>query len=134
MPTYYRPEYRTRSWSRPRLVGTKPSKGNRAFDVVAQTMSSSKDIDRLPEFYVPYVQVAADLIKHTRPLTQLQPADTGQRRQLVRLEQTAASRGQALHFLPLERQDVDYTAIFSSGQPQPITVIAIDLWIKSLQM
>lgn len=126
-----RPEYRTRSWSGPRLVGVQPPKGNHAFDVIVQAMSSGKDIDRLPEFYVPYEQVAADLMKHARPLTQLQPADARQRKQLVRLEQAAAARGQTLHFLPLERHDVDYTAIFSPDQPQPVAVLAIDPWIKS---
>ncbi|OOG45419.1 TfpX/TfpZ family type IV pilin accessory protein [Rhodanobacter sp. C01] len=128
-----RPEYRSRSWSGPRLVGAQPPKGNRTFDVVAQAMSGGKDIDRLPEFYVPYEQVASGLMKHARSLTQLQPADPGQRKQLVRLEQTAAARGQTLYFLPLERQDMDYTAILSLDQPQPVTVLAIDPWIKSSQ-
>jgi hypothetical protein len=125
-----RPEYRSRSWSGPRLVGTLPPTGSHTFDVVAQAMDGGKDIDRLPEFYVPYEQVVDGLMKHALPLEQLKPANAGQRQQLAQLEQTAASRGQTLRFLPLERQDVDYTAVLSPDQQQPIAVLAIDPWIK----
>ncbi|OOG59671.1 TfpX/TfpZ family type IV pilin accessory protein [Rhodanobacter sp. C03] len=125
-----RPEYRTRSWSGPRLVGALPPKADRTYDVVAQAMSSGKDIDRLPEFYVPYEQVVDGLMKHALPLEQLKPANDEQHRELTQLEQTAASHGHTLHFLPLERQDADYTAILSPDQQQPIAVLPIDPWIK----
>jgi hypothetical protein len=124
-----RPEYRSRSWSGPRLVGALPPKGDRAFDVATQAMDGGKDIDRLPEFYVPYEQVVDGLMKHGRPLGELKPLDAGQRRQLAQLENAAASSGQTLYFLPLERHDVDYTAILSPGHKQPIAVLAIDPWI-----
>lgn len=124
-----RPEYRSRSWSGPRLVGALPPKEGHAFEVVAQAMSGGKDVDRLPEFYVPYEQVADGLMKHAHRLELLKPSNAGQRRQLAQLEQAAASRGQTLHFLPLERQDVDYTAILSPDQREPIAILAIDPWI-----
>ncbi|WP_449429377.1 TfpX/TfpZ family type IV pilin accessory protein [Rhodanobacter umsongensis] len=123
-----RPEYRHRSWNGPRLVGALPPTGSRTFDVVAQAMGSGKDIDRLPEFYVPYEQVANSLKRHGRPLASLKPKGAEQRRQLAELEQAAAANGQTLYFLPLERQDVYYTAIISSSQQQPIAVLTVDPW------
>jgi hypothetical protein len=125
-----RPEFRSRSWRGPRLVGALPPKGSRAFDVVAQAMSGGKDIDQLPEFYVPYEQVSSDLMKHALPLGRLKPADAGQRQQLTQLQRTFASRGQVLQFLPLQRQDMDFTAVFSTEQQQPIAVLPIDPWIS----
>lgn len=128
-----RPEYRSRSWSGPRMVGAVPPKGDHAFDVAARAMSGGKDIDQLPEFYVPYEQVADGLMKHGRPLGQLKPSDAGQRGQLAQLENAATSRGQALYFLPLERLDIDYTAILSPDHRQPIAVLAIDPWVTPVK-
>jgi hypothetical protein len=128
-----RPEYRSRSWSGPRLVGALPPKDDRNFDVAAQAMGGGKDIDRLPEFYVPYEQVVEGLMRHGRPLGQLKPADVRQRRQLAQLENAAALNRQTLYFLPLERHDVDYTAILSPDQKQPIAVLAIDPWVTPVK-
>ena len=125
-----RPEYRRRSWGGPRLVGALPPTGQQAFEVISHAMASGgKDIDRLPEFYVPYEQVADGLKRHGHPLASLQPKNAKQRRQLVELEQTASTNGQTLYYLPLERGDADYTAILSSGQQQPIAVLTIDPWM-----
>ena len=128
-----RPEYRSRSWSGPRLVGAMPPNGEHVFDLAAHAMAGGKDIDRLPEFYVPYEQVVEGLMKHGRPLGQLKPLDAGQRMQLAQLETTAALSKQTLYFLPLERRDVDYTAILSPDQKQPIAVLAIDPWVTSVK-
>ena len=125
-----RPEFRNRSWSGPRLVGVPPPKDDmREYDIASQALAGGKDIDQLPEFYVPYAQVANGLMKHALPLGLLKPANAGQRRQLVELQQAATLRGITLHFLPLQRQNVDYAAILSPDQQQPIAVLAIDPWI-----
>jgi hypothetical protein len=128
-----RPEYRSRSWSGPRLVGAMPPEGDRAFDIAAHAMAGGKDIDQLPEFYVPYEQVIDVLMKHSRPLGQLKPVDTEQRMQLAELENAAASSRQTFYFLPLERRDMDYTAILSPDQKQPIAVLAIDPWVTPVK-
>jgi len=128
-----RPEYRSRSWSGPRMVGALPPKGSRNFDVVAQAMGGGKDIDQLPEFYVPYEQVVDVLMKHSRPVGELKPADARQRGQLAELEKAASSSRQTLYFLPLERHDRDYAAIFSPDHHQPIAVLALDPWVTPVK-
>jgi hypothetical protein len=124
-----RPEYRSRSWSGPRLVGALPPTGDRVFDVVSHAMNGGKDIDRLPEFYVPYEQVANGLKQHGHPLASLKPTNAEQRRQIAALEKAAASSGQTLYFLPLERQSLDYAAIMASNKQAPLAVLAIDPWV-----
>lgn len=121
-----RPEYRVRSWRGPRLVGALPPKGDRAFDIISQAMNGGKDIDRLPEFYVPYEVVAAGLKRRGQPLDALPPVTGKQQRKLVRLEQAASKRGETLYFLPIDRQDVEYTAILSTAQPAPLAILAMD--------
>lgn len=60
--------------------------------LIPRLMGFDITIDPLPEFYVPYEQVAADLIKHAQPPPQRQPADAGQRKQLAWRAQAAAPR------------------------------------------
>jgi hypothetical protein len=121
-----RPEYRTRSWRGPQLVGAVPPTGPGAFDVVAAAMDGGKDIDRRPEFYVPYDVVAAGLEKRGKPLTALPPTSKEQQLKLAKLEQEAQAKGQTLYFLPIDRQDVEYTAIMSSLQPTPLMILPVD--------
>lgn len=121
-----RPEYRIRSWQGPRLVGTVPPDGAHAFDVIAEAMGGGKDIDRLPKYYVPYQTVSERLKRRGRPLSALQPSAPAQQRKLFELEQSASAKGQTLYFLPIDRQDVEYTAIMSTSQLAPLVILAID--------
>ena len=124
-----RPEYRSRSWRGPRLVGALPPQGPEVADFTMKVLAGGKDIDRLPQYYVPYEQLADRLMKHALPLDLLKPADAEQRRRLATLESDATARGQTLHFLPLQRGPEDYAAIIAPGQRQPVAVLHADPWI-----
>jgi hypothetical protein len=91
-----------------------------------QALAGGKDIDQLPEFYVPYAQVADALLKHALPLSRLKPGDADQRGQLARLE--AGANGQQLKYLPLVRNGASYAAIIATASKRPIAVLPIDPW------
>lgn len=120
------PEFRVRSWRGPQLVGALPPTGARAFDVIAKAMGGGKDIDRQPEFFVPYATVADALRKRGKPLTALPPITREQQVKLDKLEQAASAHGHTLYFLPIDRQDVEYTAILSTSEPAPLLILPID--------
>ncbi len=124
-----RPEYRSRSWRGPQLVGALPPTGPQVAEFTMKVLAGGKDIDRLPEYYVPYEQLADRLMKHALPLDLLKPVDAEQRRQLAALEGDAARRGQTLQFLPLQRGPEDYAAIIAPGQRQPVAVLHVDPWV-----
>jgi hypothetical protein len=120
------PAFRMRSWTGPLLVGALPPKGNEGIKIAAQAMSSGKDIDQLPRFYVPYDQVAEKLMQRAKPFSQLKNATAHQRKQLDQL-QSGADDGKLLA-LPLQRGDNDYTAIMSPDTRRPIHILPIDPW------
>lgn len=128
-----RPEYRSRSWTGPRLVGALPPTGAQVADFTMQVLAGGKDIDQRPEFYVPYEQVAGALMKHALPPSLLKPVTAEQRQQLTQLENTAAAHGQVLRFVPLQRRPEDYAAIFASDPRRPVAVLAIDPWITPIK-
>ena len=124
-----RPEYRSRSWRGPQLVGALPPTGPQVAEFTMKVLAGGKDIDQLPEYYVPYEQLADRLMKHALPLDLLKPADADQRKQLAALESDATTRGQTLQFLPLQRGPEDYAAIIAPGQRQPVAVLHVDPWV-----
>jgi hypothetical protein len=121
-----RDEFRKRSLTGPVLVGALPPQGASGGDLALQVMATGKDIDRLPQFYLPYDQVIGAVMKHAKPLASLKGATDSQRADLDRLQATMPS--QKLEVLPLQRGDKSYSAIISPVSKRPIAVLAIDPW------
>lgn len=121
-----RPEFRKRSLTGPVLVGALPPKGKLGGDFAVQVMATGKDIDRLPQYYVPYDQAIDAVMKHAKPLSSLKNITDAQRAYLNRLQ--AAAPSQVLEVLPLQRGDNSYSAIISPVSRRPIAVLAIDAW------
>jgi hypothetical protein len=120
------PAFRSRSWTGPVLVGALPPNGNESVKIAEQAMSTGKDIDRLPRFYVPYDQVVNKLMRRAKPLSQLKNATGYQGKQIEQLE--TGADGAKLLALPLERGENDYTAIISPETRRPMIILPINPW------
>jgi hypothetical protein len=119
-----RPEFRRRSLTGPVLVGALTPKDVSPGDFALKVMQTGKDIDRLPHYYVAYDQAIDAVMKHAKPLASLKNATDSQRAYLRRLQ--ASEPSQTLLALPLQRDDVTYTAIMSPITKRPIAVLPID--------
>lgn len=124
------PAFSQRSWHGPLLVGAVPP-GDADPTFIMKVLAGGKDIDRLPRFYVPYAQVAHDLMQRAQPLTTLHPHNARQRARLAHWRTRAKSEGLALGYLPVERQDASYTAIVNLKSAKPLAVLDIDPWPDS---
>lgn len=118
------PAFRTRSWTGPLLVGAQLPKGDSVMKSAAQALSSGKDIDQLPKFYVPYDLVIDKVLRNKKTPLQLKNATNHQRMQLEKLQ--VGTDGGIL--LPLQRGDHAYTAIISTKTRRPIRILPIDPW------
>jgi hypothetical protein len=118
-----RPEFRKRSWFGPVLVGVERPTGIENIKMANQAMSSGKDLELLPKFYVPYDQVAGKLMLRAKPLSLFKHVSSQQIRQLL-----ARFNGEMPVGLPLQRGDHDYTAIMSPATRRPILITSIDPW------
>jgi hypothetical protein len=121
-----RPEFRQRSLTGPVLVGALPPKGAASGDFAMQVMRTGKDIDQLPQYYLPYDQAIDAVMKRAKPLSSLNKATDSQRAYLDRLQ--AATPSQTLEVLPVQRGDHSYAAIMSPVSKRPIAVLPIDAW------
>lgn len=125
------PVFRKRSWTGPVYAGALPPTGNEATDIAMRVMAGGKDIDRLPQYYVPYDHVIGNVLKHAKTLRSLAPLSSHQREVLAELQRKHPD-GTFLA-LPLERGDSDYTAVVSGPRRQPVAVLALDPWADDSQ-
>lgn len=118
------PEFRRRSLTGPVLVGALPPKGISSGDFALKVLETGKDVDRLPQYYLPYDQAIDAVLKRAKPLSSLHGATDSQRAYLDRLQ--AATSAQKLVVLPLQRGANSYSAIMSPVSKRPVAVLAID--------
>lgn len=118
------PEFRKRSLTGPVLVGALPPKGVSSGDFALKVLETGKDVDRLPQYYLPYDQAIDAVLKRAKPLASLHSATGAQRDYLDRLQ--AANPTQPLVVLPLQRGGDSYSAIMSPVTKRPVAVLAID--------
>lgn len=123
------PQFRSESWTGPRLVGAVPPAHNdKAFTDVAASALAGKDIDKMPKYYVPYSQVSATLLAHSQPL------DATMKKSAQAADSVAAflkkHGGQAADYrtLPLDGRTDAFTMIISASSGEPETALDINPW------
>lgn len=121
-----RPEFRHRSLTGPVLVGARPPKNDPLANFAVQVIRTGKDVDQLPQYYLPYDQAIDAVMKHAKPLSSIKNTTDSQRAYLDRLQ--AATPSQTLEVLPLQRGEHGYSAIISPVSKRPVAVLPIDPW------
>lgn len=115
-------------WTGPRLVGVVPPDGPDAFDVIASAMKGGKDISHMPQYYVPYRDVASQILERAYPLEDLKVRSSRQRNYIAAIQHRERLQGNDLRFVPLTRSGRFFTAMIGSKDSQPVVVIDIDPW------
>ena len=88
---------------------------------------SGKDIDRFPQYYVPYEDVADGLLKRARPLADLGKGALAKQTIDAFLEH-AGGKPEDYVGLPLQGRLDGYTMVVSAATHQPLTALPIDPW------
>lgn len=120
-------EFRHRSWIGPVFVGAKPDVAD-SLKLALQALSSGKDIDTEPQYYVPYDESAEDLLRRARPLSTLRSLTPAQSTYIQELTSKAKERGDTLSYVPLQSRRSDYAAILSAKTREPLAVLATNPW------
>jgi len=97
------PEFGQRSWTGPVLVGAKrPASSAARSQLLFDTLEGKSDLDRRPEYYVPYSEISADLLKRGTHLSHWGSVDHPEvKRALAYVRQRQLDPGQVL-VLPLK--------------------------------
>lgn len=119
-----RPEYRHAPWWGPLLVGATAPRDGKTMDRVLSTIETGKDINLMPKYYVPYDEVAKDMLKRAKSLDKLRGGDA---RIKAQLEDRMHASVVPL-FLPLRARTMFHTALVSPVDARPLNVLPIDPW------
>lgn len=123
-----KPEWRHLSWTGPVLVGSEIPSDTEASNDLLFSALDGKDIDSLPEYYVPYAQTADAMMQKARPLSDLHPSDPAMREKLAALLRDAKRDGREVRYLPLQRHSHYYTALIDLETKRPYKVLDLDPW------
>ena len=124
-----RPEWRHLSWTGPVLVGSKlPADPKEHNALLFSTLSTGKDVQDFPKYYVPYAEAASSLLERAQPvaaLLKLYPAKRGEIDGW--LERHGVGEAQAL-WLPIQARDGDLVMMLHAKKGQPIGALPINPW------
>jgi hypothetical protein len=123
------PEWRHLSWAGPVLVGaTLPSNQKQREALMFSSLQGGKDIQDLPERYVPYADVAHALLKRAHPLARLykmHPQATGEISGWLANRRLSAD---GVVWLPIQARRWDMVMMMNAQTGQPLGPIPLDPW------
>jgi hypothetical protein len=119
-------EFRSLSWSGPRIAGTVIPDGVEARNEILFSAISGKDIDKYPQYYVDYASVAKQLLASAKPLSALTPrAD-----QATTLAQAIAESGGAdrIVWMPIVASKANLVMLLDRTTGEPLRPVAVNPW------
>ena len=122
------PQFRTLSWTGPRLVGTaRPSDPHERSELLFSGLKG-KDIDRLPKYYIDYSNDTAEVLSHAQSLDKLLPNDaSAQRLADDWLREHGRDRASVV-WLPIRARRHDLTMLVDAKTGIPLGAIAVNPW------
>lgn len=122
------PEFRTRSWTGPRLVGGVPPKdGAQAMESAMQALAG-KDVEKFPKYYVEFAQVAAKLLERSHPLTDTMKKSAAAAAEVAAFVRAHGGAAADYRSLPIQGHVTTFTMIVSAKTGQPLGALPIIPW------
>jgi hypothetical protein len=124
-----RPEWRHLSWTGPVLVGTElPTDPKEHNALLFGALSTGKDVQDFPKYYVPYTDVASSLLQRAHPVAALLKLYPGKRGEVDGwLKRHGVGEAQAL-WLPIQARDGDLVMMVRAKGGEPIGAMPINPW------
>lgn len=124
-----RPEWKHLSWSGPVLVGAKlPTNWNQRDALLFSSLKGGKDIQDLPERYVPYAQVVVKMLAKAHSVEMLRRLHPAATREISHwLEARHLSDSQVV-WLPMQARKWDMVMMMNAKDGEPIGPIPLDPW------
>lgn len=122
------PEFAARSWTGPKLVGAVMPTDPKEKDKLTFSGIAGKDLEKFPQYYVPYPNVADAMLTKAKPLTGLAAKSPSNKAAVDQYLSANALSISQLAFLPLHGRAEEYSMILSTASKQPLGVVGADPW------
>jgi hypothetical protein len=122
------PEFRTRSWTGPRLVGAKPpAHGNDQLSVLLSALAG-KGADKMPQYYVPYAEISDQLLTYSKTLDELITRGATEAEVIAAFLRQHGGAADDYRALPLHGRLRIFTMVVARNGGNPIAALPIDPW------
>jgi hypothetical protein len=127
-----RPEFASLPLTGPRLAGSRlPTDPEARTKIMFDSIGGGPDIHNLPEYYVPYEEVAADAVKRAKPLSRLRSQNTTHPDELAELDRLVAKSGRPIDdfaYLPLSVRTGNMSVVIDAKTGAVLGMVALDPW------
>ncbi len=126
------PQYRSLSLTGPRLAGSRlPSNQEERTKIMFDSIGGGPDLQNLPQYYVPYPEVAADAVKKAKPLARLREQNRAHPEELAELDRIVARSGRPIDtfsYLPLAVRTGNMSVVIDARTGAIEGMLALDPW------
>jgi hypothetical protein len=123
-----KPEFRTRSWTGPRLVGAQLPINVEDRNSILFSGVAGKDVDKFPRYYVDYASVAQDLVKKAQPLDALTKLDAESRADLDAAVRGTGKAATDIVWVPMLARKASIVMLLDRATGAPLHAVAVNPW------
>ena len=123
-----KPEFRSLSWTGPRIVGVALPTGKDRNDLVFSSINGGKDVDKLPKYYVDYTTTAPELLARAKPIDALKIADPAERDLLADAIRKTGETQDQLVWVPLMARKANLVMLLDRKTGNMVRAVGVNPW------
>lgn len=123
-----KPEFRTRSWTGPRLVGAQLPMQVEDRNSILFSGVAGKDVEKFPRYYVDYDAVAPQLLQKAQPLDALTKLNAASRAEVDAAVRASGKAAADLVWLPMLARKATIVMLLDRATGAPVKAVAVDPW------
>jgi hypothetical protein len=122
------PQFRSRSWTGPRLVATELPTDPKELSDLAFSALAGRDVQNLPKYYRDYDRFGPSLLAKAKPLSQLRKSKPKAIPEIDRWLRESGRDETSVVWLPVTALKSDMVMLIDAKSARPLKAIALDPW------
>lgn len=122
------PEFRSRSWTGPRLVAVQMPKDEIERSDLAFSALNGRDAQNIPKYFRHYSEAGTTILKNAKSLDLLQAKHPEEFVQIDDWLKQSQHRRESLVWVPLEARKADQVMLVDAKTAEPVKAFAVDPW------
>jgi len=123
-----RPEFRSRSWTGPRLAAAVLPSSLEERNELTSLALSGRDVQNMPRYYRAYTQARKTLLLHAKPLEILRQQKPESAPLIASWLRTSGHAETGVLWLPVRARKADMVMLLDASSAVPLQALAIDPW------
>jgi hypothetical protein len=124
-----REEFQSLPLTGPKIIAAqRPTDTGERNRLLFSALSGGADLPQIPQYYVPYTEMSAEVVRKAQPLSQLMQRGTETRDTLTAYLERNKLDSSKVKFLPLRAKQHDQTVLIDNATGEVLGIVNIDPW------